>query len=409
MKDKDFSLAIKTCFDYYIKLNASNKIVQKWFLFSDFLDAQIPQNACFSLPYSIFWEVTSKCNLRCKHCFYTGDDKFFNAEDDLSSDEIIKLTDFLIDEIGIIDFILIGKEPLLKENILDIIKHLKSKSVYLKLQTNAILLSDNMVEFLKNTLNPNADIVQISLDGVNEKTHDEIRGQGTFKKTIASIKKLIKNEINVVISYTVNSVNVKDLPDFYEMGKDLKIKQVLLGRFEPNRHGHEYLVPDKKDVIIYLSKLLQKNNANYAFYIQPSLLKIFSFLDFEEGKILLDDYVSRNEVPENSRLKCHRDDRIMIAANGDVYLCPSTRTESKEFSLGNIRKQSFEEIWRNRLNNVFFANKCIEKSICKKCKYITMCNSGCPANAYFKYENISSPDSFCNYANALKNNAQVGV
>lgn len=409
MEDTDFSLAIKTCFDYYIKLNTSNNAVPKWFLFSDFLEAQVPQNTCFTLPYSISWEVTSKCNLRCKHCFYTGEDNFFNAEDDLSSAEIIKLSDFLIDEIGIIDFVLIGKEPLLKENILDIIRHLKSKSVYLKIQTNAILLSDNIVEFLKNTLNQNTDIVQISLDGVNEKTHDEIRGQGSFKKTIASIKKLSKSGINVVIAYTVNSVNVKDLPDFYELGKDLKIKQVLFGRFEPNRDEHEYLVPDKKDVIIYLSKLLEKNNANYAFYIQPSLLKIFSFLDFEEGKMLLDKYISRNEVPKNPRLKCQRDERIMIAANGDVYLCPSTRTVSKEFSLGNIRKQSFDEIWENRLNNVFFANKCIEKSICKKCKYITMCNSGCPANAYFKYGDISSPDSFCNYARILKNNTQIGV
>lgn len=409
MDDRDLNIAIKTCFDYYIKLNASNDVVQKWFLFSDFLEAQVPQNTCFSLPYSVFWEVTSKCNLRCKHCFYTGDDKHFNADNDLSSDEIIKLSDFLINEIGIINFTLIGKEPLLKENITDIIGYLKSKGIYLKLQTNAILLSDVMVNFLKNTLNPNTDVIQISLDGVNERTHDEIRGKGTFKKTIASIKKLTEVGINVIISYTVNSVNVKDLPAFYELGKDLKIKQVLLGRFEPNRFEHEYLVPDKKDVMIYLSKLLEKNNDDYAFYIQPSLLKIFSFLDFEEGQILLDDYVSRNKIPENIRLSCHRNESIMIAANGDVYLCPSTRTETKEFSLGNIKNQSFEEIWKNRLNNVFFTNRCIEKSICKKCKYVTMCNSGCLANAYFKYGNISSPDSFCNYANVLKNNIQIGV
>lgn len=409
MDDKALNLAIKTCFDYFVELNASNNSLQKWFRFIDLLDSQLPQGDCFSKPHSIFFEVTSKCNLRCKHCFYTGDEKLFNAENDLSSNEIISLSEFLIDEIGIVDFVLIGKEPLLKENIVDIIKFLKNKNVYLKLQTNAILVNDDMVNFLKDTLNPNTDVVQVSLDGVNEKTHDEIRGKGTFKKTISSIEKMTQNGINVIISYTVNSLNVKDLPDFYELGKNLNIRQVLFGRFESNRLEHEYLTPETKEVILYLSKLLEKNKSNYAFQIQPSLLKIFSFLDFKEGKILLDNYIDNNDISQSLRLKCHRDDRIMIAANGDVYLCPSTRTDSKEFSLGNVREKSFDEIWENRFNNVFFANRCVEKSVCKNCKYLTMCNCGCTTNAYFKYGNISSPDSFCNYANVLKNNAQIGV
>lgn len=400
MEDEKLNSAIKICFNSYYK-TSTEQAIQKWPSFVDFLEAQISKDDCFSYPHTVFIEITSQCNLRCKHCFYTADERFFSTEDDFNTEEILALLEFLIEEVGIINFIITGREPLLNKDFFKIIKYLKSKNVYLKLQTNATLSTDEIINKLKKYFNPMTDTVQISLDGASKDVHDNIRGNGTFKKTTEAIKKFSANNINVIVAYAVASLNVHELPMLYELGKELKIKQLSLGRFETYTEEQNYLIPDKKDVVIGLAELTEKNNSKPAFFIDQSILKLYSFLDFEEGCKLLDEYITNENIPKRPKLKCHRNERITIYANGDVYLCPSLITDSKEFCLGSLKEKSFYEVWENRSNNVFFHARCHEISICKKCKYLNACNAGCPANAYFSYGTISAPDMYCNYAKKL--------
>lgn len=403
-KNKAINSAVNTCFNYYFKPN-SKQTTQKHLSFPDFLNARIPSNSCFSFPHTVFIETTSQCNLRCKHCLYTRNEDLFSPNGDFTTAEIIKLSDFLIEEVGVINFIIFGREPLLTEGFFEIIEFLKSKNVYLKIQTNALLLTDETTGFLKDILNSKTDSLQVSLDGVSEDVHEKIRGKGTYKKTIKSIKRLTGNNINVEISYTVNSFNVIEIPELYELSNELKVKQISLGRFEPAYKEQNYLIPDKTDVIIALTGLIEKiekNTGTNLINLELSVLKTFSFLDFKEGRKLLDKYLAENNISDSPKLKCHRDDRITISAKGEVYLCPNAITDSNEFSLGNLKKQSFYEVWENRFENIFFKEKCYDKSICNKCSYLKLCDSGCPSNAYFKYGSISAPDSYCNYADKLK-------
>ena len=400
MEDKKINAAVKACFDAYYN-NETKKTIKKWSSFVEFLEAQIPQESCFSHPHTIFIEVTSQCNLRCKHCFYSKNEELFSTKEDLTTREILRLLKFLTEELGIINFVIIGREPLLNKDIFKIIKYLKSKNVYLKLQTNATLFTDKIIGKLGKILNPKTDFIQISLDGATEKIHDQIRGKGAFKKTTEAIKKLSTNNINVIVAYTVNSLNVNDLPSLYELGTELRIKQLMIGRFEDYNGERDFLIPDKNDVVVRLAELTEKNNKTQIFSLNQSVLKIFDFLDFTEGRTLLDKYIMIKEIPVTLNPKCHRDGYFTVFANGDVCLCPNIMTDSKEFCLGNLKKQTFYEIWGNRSNNLFFQNRCYEKSICGKCKYLKLCHAGCPATAFFKYGTTSAPSMHCNYAEEL--------
>lgn len=399
MKNK-INSAIGICFNEYFK-NNNSLIPEKWMSFIEFLEALELPNGDFYYPHTVFIEITSQCNLRCKHCMYCEDEDFFNTDNDLSYNEMINLFEFLIEEINIINFVIIGREPLLNKNIFKIIEYLKNKSVYLKLQTNATLIDDKIISKLKDLLNPMTDCVQISIDGADEKMHDSIRGVNTYKKTIDAIKKLSKNNINVILAYTINSINVTNLENLYELCKNLKIKQLVLGRFESYKAEQDYLLPDKEEVFLNLAELTRKN-IHKEFLIRPTILKMYDFLDFSFGKELLNNYIRISDVPKTPSLKCHKNNAITIFANGDVYLCPSVATRTKEFCLGNIRENNFYDIWMNKSNNLFFQKRCYEKSVCVNCEYLNICNSGCPANAFFKYGTINAPDMFCNYANCIK-------
>jgi len=244
------------------------------------------------------------------------------------------------------------------------------------------------------------DSILISFDVASEDIDDVIRGKGTFKKTAKAIKKLSENKLNVTIAYTVNAINVNDLPNLYELAKDLGVRQIMLGRFEDYDSARSFLIYDKKNVAIKLAELTKKNNTDYYILIKQSLLKVFDFLDFEVGRTLMDEYLENNPDRKQSP-KCHKDQKFLISSKGDVYLCPNVMTETKEFCLGNLREKSFFSIWENRYNNVFFQNTCCEKSVCGNCKYLNICGSGCPASAFFKYGTPCAPDAFCNYAQEL--------
>lgn len=405
MEYEKLNSAIKICFDtYYNNTTRLTSNELKWTSFADYMESVMPQGKCFNFPHSALIEVTSDCNLRCKHCYYSQNEKYYDTKGDFTTEEWLKLFEFLIDEVGVISFVLASKEPLLYKDIFILIEYLKSKNVYVKLFTNGTLVTNRDVEKLSALLNPMTDSIQISLDGASALIHDKIRGAGTFKKTTDAIMKLSK-KFNVAVAYTVNSININDLPNLYYLAKEIGFRHVMIGRFEDYDSTRSYLISDKKTAMIKLAELIKLNNINYYININQSMLKMFDFLDFEAGKKLLDEYLENNP-DQNPKNKCHKDQKFMLSAKGDVYLCPNTMTENKEFCLGNLREKSFLNIWENRYNNVFFHNKRYEESVCGECKYLRICSSGCPASAFFKYGTPLAPDAFCNYGQELINSKE---
>ena len=398
MTDKKLNDSIEKCFKKCFPAN-TNQVAQKGNLIS-ILNSHKTENYIHHYPLSIFWIISSACNLRCEHCFYSKHQHKFENKNDLTTEELLKLAAFFVEELNILSFKITGGEPFLQKDILILLKYLKSKNVYLTIQTNATLITEEIAFELSKILKPKTDSVQISLDGATAEVHDNIRGKGTFKKTISAIEKLTKNNINVSISYTATSANLEDFSKLYKLCKDLKINKIMVGRFKACSEEQEYLIPPKEKVFIKMADLIEEMAADKStMNLKLANLKTYDFLNFETGKNLLDNYLKdkTGSCPENCM--CHNHDKITVSGDGKIYLCP--QADKDELVLGNLKEKTFFEIWENRFNNIFFQERNLKNSVCKKCPYISLCSAGCAAKAYDKYGDINAPDSDCVYAQKL--------
>jgi radical SAM protein with 4Fe4S-binding SPASM domain len=389
--NKSVEKCLKKCFSTDFKQSHSP------ISFHSILKSYTGTNYICYFPYAVFWKITSKCNLRCKHCFYYKHQSKFDDKNDLSTEEILKLTDFLIEELNIIHFIITGGEPFLQRDILQILRYLKSKNVSIEIKTNGTLITESVANELKEILNPKTDFIQISIDGATKGTNNKIRGEGSFQKCITGIKNLVKIGINTIITYTATSLNLEDIPKLYNLCKKLQVKQIRIARFKVCSRDQEYLVPQHEKVFITISNLIEQMENYKSISLDLRILKIYDFLNYELAKDLLDKYLPEKDAPKN--LMCHNHDRITISGDGNIYLCPDT--EQDGLCLGNLREKSFYEIWGNRFSNVFFQERRLDKNVCQKCKYVSYCCAGCPAKAYYKYGSISAPDSDCKYGRLL--------
>lgn len=139
------------------------------------------------------------CNLKCSHCYLSCSPtnksrKFLNIDK-------IKQTLSEVNKKDLEETYLCGGEPLLHRDINNIIR-LCIKYTNVNVLTNATLINDKKARFLRQ-LEMDSDyeiIFRISLDHYTEKKNDEIRGKGSFKKTLGGINNLINSDFNPIIS-----------------------------------------------------------------------------------------------------------------------------------------------------------------------------------------------------------------
>lgn len=172
-------------------------------------------------PVDVSLKVTEKCNSRCITCNVWQEQL---GKPELTIEDFEKIFQQL-KEIKIKTIGLYGGEPLLREDIGEIIKKAKNiiKESTVSVVTNGLLLKDKAEELF----NAGIDVVGISLDGIGE-VNDKIRGiSGHYQKVIEGIKELkkidIKNKVKINIGTTLLSQNIHQILQLINLAKELGI------------------------------------------------------------------------------------------------------------------------------------------------------------------------------------------
>ncbi len=149
-------------------------------------------------PQEVTWELTDACNLKCEFCSVAANTTNSQMKE-LTYSEIKNVMNSM-KNIGIKSIALSGGEPLVRDDIWDIIALGNEFGFDITLMTNGTLLSKNINRFLQCG---GAHSVQISLHAPNPKYHDQIVGvHGSWKKVIEAITSLVEAKIPVIL-YTV--------------------------------------------------------------------------------------------------------------------------------------------------------------------------------------------------------------
>ncbi len=158
---------------------------------------KVGRNERPSLRY-LMVEVTERCNLRCRHC-YLGE----AGQKDLAWETLLRLLDNF-DEMGGLRFLVTGGEPLLYPHFDLLDRALADRTFRPVLITNGTLLEDydfGATNFLE---------IQFSLDGLEE-GHDLLRGRGTFRRSMESLRKALAAGLDVSVATVIHRGNLKEL------------------------------------------------------------------------------------------------------------------------------------------------------------------------------------------------------
>jgi MoaA/NifB/PqqE/SkfB family radical SAM enzyme len=150
-------------------------------------------------PLLINWALTNRCNFRCQYC-----DIWKSEYNELNTSQVF----FIINELcrcGNAAIAFSGGEPLLREDLGEIIDYCKSKGIYTKITTNGSLVT-NYMERLKNV-----DLVRISLDGPRQ-IQDIHRQQESYHAIVEAVKALRKENRHVLINCVITKLNLNHIP-----------------------------------------------------------------------------------------------------------------------------------------------------------------------------------------------------
>lgn len=274
-------------------------------------------------PEIICWRITSKCNRSCPFCF-RPDCR------DLTTKEIYKIIDNLTKH-GVKGIGITGGEPLLRKDIVKILKYIWEKNIKICLATNADLYSK-----YQNSINKYVTTIGIPIEGSTKKIHDSVRGTNSFRNIINTIDKIYKkNKIQMYFSTVITRDNIGDLANI----------ENLLAKYQ------DRIVYWKiYDIINYSDRSFQsiKGHGIPKTRIKKAIDNLGKKLG--KNKIL---YLSPDDRSEAS---------LIINPDGEAIVPINKKTKTKDFVLGNLLKDRTDKVFDNWSNVVDY-----NKYICHKC------------------------------------------
>jgi radical SAM protein with 4Fe4S-binding SPASM domain len=167
-------------------------------------------------PRLIFWEVTKGCNLRCIHCRATATELM--SPSDLPTGKALNIISQIAD-FGNPILVLSGGEPLYRHDIFELAEYATSRGLRAALATNGTMVTKDIAEKIKNS---GIKRVSISLDGADAITHDTFRGiPGAFEAAVYGMKNLQQIGVSVQINTTIARHNAHQLPNVLELARRL--------------------------------------------------------------------------------------------------------------------------------------------------------------------------------------------
>jgi MoaA/NifB/PqqE/SkfB family radical SAM enzyme len=234
-------------------------------------------------PFHAQWMLTRRCNYRCRGC------NVWQEQDvkELSTKEVKKGLDIL-KELGIIEVVLSGGNPLLREDIDEIIEY-ASRHFVTTVYDNGSMASEK-VDALHN-----ADLVAISIDSLDPKKNDYIKGvSGSWKKAMCAVKKLQEEGIRVGVTPTISQLNLHEIIDItnYFMPKNVPIWYSLYSfdssenggqLFKIGKRNDEFTITDKEAMVNVCDSLMELKKKNSQIFLTNKILKAIRTL-YSENK-----------------------------------------------------------------------------------------------------------------------------
>ena len=254
--------------------------------------------------------VTDRCNLQCIYCMPENNNTWFDSEDILTFDEMIRFAS-IMSKLGIENIRLTGGEPLLRSNIEILVENL-SKITGIKkvsMTTNGILLPGKISQLKKSGLSS----INISLDTFNHEKFKKINGTDRLDQVLESIKIANKEQMSIKINNVVmRGWNDDEVVDFARFSKATghPVRFIEFMPLDGSGIWNEDLVVTKQEI---MTKIRHEIGKLIPLDIdRSSPAKSYTFSD---GKGII------GFIPSISEPFCQNCDRVRITSDGHFLTC----------------------------------------------------------------------------------------
>ena len=216
------------------------------------------------IPLVMSWNVTRECNMKCSHCYINATEK--KLDNELTTQEAKNLMDQIY-QVSAPLLILSGGEPLLRQDIFELISYGSRKGLKMGLGSNGSLIDETVARKLKEA---GIATVSISLDSNIPAQHDEFRGvAGAWEKAVEACKALRKNNVLVQVNTTLTQQNYNQIDDIMSLAENIGVENFHLFFLVPTGRGTKLtdISPEKYEEMI--TKTFAKT-ANHKLNVRPS-------------------------------------------------------------------------------------------------------------------------------------------
>lgn len=337
--------------------------------------------------------ISTGCNLKCRHCWVVPN--YVNGQPDpgdvINVDALRKAV-AEAKPMGLRSAKITGGEPMLHPRFQELVNMLSVEGLVLDMETNGTLLTQDIARWLKEETR--VGFISVSLDGADEKTHDEFRGvPGAFRAALRGLDSLVKvgyRNVQVIMSvYRRNRSQVDRVVDLAELhgAGSVKINPITkTGRgMAMHKRGEALDFNEQLDLAQYVHDDLAKTMKIQVFLNVPPALRPLHQL-WKNGGCVGD---------------CGVKHILGILGTGDIAMCGIGRT-IPELIYGRLGRDSIRDIWLNHPMMQSFRRELDNipgyPGICGDCVHAKSCRTGCVAMNFVDGKRLIWPSKFCTTA-----------
>ncbi len=328
--------------------------------------------------------LTRRCNLACDHCYLDARTLKHGGPFELTTDEVCRLLDEVVQCGEGPMVVLTGGEPLMRRDLEEIITCGAGLNLAMVVGTNGIMLTEQRVRSLKH-----AGVLGlgISVDSLDPEHHDRFRGRsGAWAKTMAGIEACRRNEVSFQIHFSITENNAHELQAMIEFARSCGARVLNIFFLVCTGRGESVtdLTPQRYEQI--LGELIEAQEQCSDLIIRARCAPYFKRVAYQRkpGSTM-------NRISGQDGDGCIAGTHYCrITPEGAVTACPYIPDE-----VGNIRHDSFKTLWANSPALQLLREPEL-RGTCGVCEYRKLCG-GCRARPLALGGDLMDPDPWCVY------------
>jgi radical SAM protein with 4Fe4S-binding SPASM domain len=346
----------------------------------------------FDRPYVVSWNLTYRCNLACEHCYLDAGgkpavrDEAFADRSELTTAQCFEVVDQLAAFAPECLTILTGGEPLLRRDILEIVRHAHGRGLWVVVGTNGVKITENLARLLQEA---GVRGMSLSLDALEPAAHDGFRRvRGAWQNTVEGAEILHRAGLPFIVQTTVARHNVAELPAIATFARErLGAKVWNLYFLVPTGRGTfvSDLSPAEHDAVLAQLSTIRATH-------QGAMLVNAKCAPHHVRNLLAEEADSPLRTYTDGAGGCPAGTHYMgIRPNGDLTPCPYLPVFG-----GNLKNATVTELWNTSEPFLAIRRRDALDGRCGACELSSACG-GCRARAWAASGSLLAEDPLCTH------------